>query len=209
MTPDEQVTVLEQITDLPLDPLLAAGGTPGGLRGGTAPRQLGGVGRQAFAQLGHGTEDRLGDFLEDVECAELVRHLAEDRGDRLGIQRRAIGRDPLEGQAARLQGGLEAAEERLDVLAGRVVVEDLVDEPLEGAVIDDREDAERAVIQLVGRDVSREVRQGPIEIFRVDPPRRLFPPRPRPSSGSWRRGRRRGAHARGSSPPSDRASRPR
>src|SRR5947209_480615 len=66
MTPDEQVAVLEQITDLLFDPLLAAGGTPGGPRAGTAPPQLGGVGRQAFAELGHGTEDRLGEFLEDV-----------------------------------------------------------------------------------------------------------------------------------------------
>ena len=105
-----------------------------------------------------------------------MRHLTEDRGDRLGIQRRAVGRDPLEGQSARLQGGMEAAEERLDVLVGRVVVEDLVDEPLEGAVVDDREDAERAVIQLVGGDIAREVGQGPVEIVGVDPSRRLFPP---------------------------------
>ena len=28
---DEQVAVLEQLADLPLDPLLAAGGAPGGL----------------------------------------------------------------------------------------------------------------------------------------------------------------------------------
>jgi hypothetical protein len=47
---------------------------------------------------------------------------------------------------------VEAAKERLDVAVGRVVVEDLIDEPLEGAVVDDREDAERAVIQLVGGD---------------------------------------------------------
>ena len=33
---------------------------------------------------------------------------------------------PLRVRPARLQGGLEAAEERLDVLVGRVVVEDLV-----------------------------------------------------------------------------------
>jgi hypothetical protein len=209
MTPDEQVTVLEQIADLLLDPLLTAGGTPGGLRGGTAPRQLGGLGGQAFPQLGHGTEDRLGEFLEDVECAELMRHLAEDRGDRLGIERRAVGGDPLEDQAPHRQGGLEAAEERLDVHVGRVVVEDLSDEPLEGAVVDDREDAERPVIQLVGGDVAREVRQGPVEVSGVGPSRRLFPPRPRPSSGSWRRGQRRGARARGPNWPSDRASRPR
>ena len=37
--------------------------------------------------------------------------------------------------------------------------EDLVGQPLEGAVIDDRQDAERAVVQLVGGDVAGEVLQ--------------------------------------------------
>jgi hypothetical protein len=78
--------------------------------------------------------------------ADLVRDLAEDRGDRLGIQRRAVGGDPLEGQLAGLQGPPEVAEEGRDVRLSRVVVQDLVGDPLEGAVIDDREDAERAVI---------------------------------------------------------------
>ena len=54
--------------------------------------------------------------------------------------------------------------------------EDLVGDPLEGAVIDDRQDAERAVVQLVGGDVAREVRQRPVEVLGVDPSRRLFPP---------------------------------
>lgn len=205
----EQVAVLEQIADLLLDPPLTAGGTPGRLRGGTTPRQLGGRGRQALAQLGHSTEHRLGDFLEDVEGAKLMRHSTEDGGDRLRIQRRAVGRDPLEGQAPRLQGRVESAEERLDVLVGRVVIENLVDDPLEGAVIDDREDAEGSVIQFIGSDVAREVRQGPVEVIGVDPSRRLFPPRPRPSSGSWRRGRTHGALARGSNWRGDTASRPR
>ena len=83
---------------------------------------------------------------DGVERAELMGHIAEDCGDRLGVQRRAVGRDPLEDQAARLQGGPEAAEERLDIAVGRVVAEDLVGEPLEGAVVNDREDAERSVI---------------------------------------------------------------
>jgi hypothetical protein len=86
-----------------------------------------------------------------------MRHRAEDRGDRLGIQRRTVGRDPLEDQSSRRQGGVEAAEERLNITVGRVVVEDLIEQPLEGAVVDDREDAKRAVIKLVGGDVAREV----------------------------------------------------
>ena len=138
-----------------------------------------------------------------------MRHLTEDRGDRLGIQRRTVGRDPLEGQPPRRQTGLETAKERLDIDVGRVVVEDLIEEPLEGPVVDDREDAKWAVIELVVGDVAREVRQCPVEVGGVDPSRRLFPPRPRPSSGSLRRGRTRGALARGSNWRSDKAGRPR
>jgi hypothetical protein len=71
---------------------------------------------------------------------------------------------------------VEAAEERLDVVVGRIAVQDVAGEPLEGAVVDDRQDAERAVIQLVGGDEAREVGECPVEMFGVDPPRRLFPP---------------------------------
>jgi hypothetical protein len=201
--------MLEQLADLPPDPLLAPRGLLRRLRSGTATSQLWGAGGQSLSELGDGGEDRLVHFLDDMEGAELMRHRTEDRGDRLGIQRRAVGRDPLEDQAARLQGLMEAAEERLDVLGGRIAVEDPVGEPLEGAVVDDREDAERAVIQLIGGDVAREVRQRPVEVVGRDPPLRLFPPRPRPSSGSWRRGRTRGDRARGSNWRCDRASRPR
>ena len=179
------------------------------LRAGTAASQLGGAGSQVLSELGNRGEDRLIHFLDDMKGAELMRHRTEDRGDRLGIQRRTVGRDPLEDQPARLQGQLEAAEERLDVLGGRIAVEDLVGEPLEGAVVDDRQDAERSVIELVGGDVTREVRECPIEVVGVDPSRRLFPPRPRPSSGSWHRGQTRGARARGSSRRCDRVNRPR
>ena len=179
------------------------------LRAGTAAWQLGGAGRQILAQLGHGGEDRVGHVANDVERAELMRHVAEDRGDRFGIQRRAVRCDPLEAQPARFQGGLEATEERHDVEAGGVVVQDLVGEPLERPVIDDRQDAERAVIELVGRDEAREVRQRPVEVVGVDSSRRLFPPRPRPSFGSWRKGQTRGDRARGSNWLCDTAIRPR
>ena len=48
-------------------------------------------------------------------------------------------------------------EYRPDPTVGIGRVEDFVGEPLEGAVVDDREDAEGAVIQLVGGEESREV----------------------------------------------------
>ena len=176
MVPDEQVAVLEQLTDLPLDPLLSSGGLLRCLRTRTAARQLGGDAGQILAEFGGGGEDRLGHFFEDMEGAKLMKRRTEDHGDRLGIQRRSIGRDPLEDQASRLQGLVEAAEERLDVLVGRVVVQDPVGEPLEGAVIDARQDAERSVMKFVGCDVTEEVRECPIEMIGIDPQRRLFPP---------------------------------
>jgi hypothetical protein len=88
--------VLEQIADLLLDPLLAPGGTTRRVRPRTAARQLGSAGRQVLAQLGHSGEDRLVHVAQNVECAELMRHVAEDRGDRFGVQRR----DFAGGQAA-------------------------------------------------------------------------------------------------------------
>ena len=208
MALDEQVAVLEQVADLLLEPLFPTGGALCGLGGGTAPRQFGGAGRQILAQFGHGAQGRLGHVTKDVKHAELMGHFAEDRGDRLGVQRRAVGGDPFEDQATRLEGGLEAAEERLNVAVGRGVVEDLIGGPLEGAIVDDRKDANRAVIQFVSGDEAREVRQRPVEVIGRGPPRRLFPPRPRPSSGSWRRGRTRDARARGSNWRRERASRP-
>jgi hypothetical protein len=45
-----------------------------------------------------------------MEGADLVRDLAEDLGDRPRIQRRAVGRDPGDGQAAGVEGGPEPAE---------------------------------------------------------------------------------------------------
>ena len=155
--------------------------------GGPRPtaRQLRRGGGQPLAFLGHRREDRLGHLTEDVELADLVRDRAEDRGDRLGIQRRTVGRDSLEGQTAGGERLMEVAEQRHDVLVGRVVVENVVGEPFEGAIVDDREDAEGSVIQLVDGKEAREVGECPVEMLGIDLSRRLFPPRPPPSSGWW------------------------
>jgi hypothetical protein len=63
------------------------------------------------------------------------------------------------------------------------VVQDLIEQPLEGAVIDDREHAERTVVQFVGRNVTREISQSPIQIVDVNLCGGSFSPRPPPSSG--------------------------
>jgi hypothetical protein len=205
----EQVAVLEQITDLPLDPLLPPRRTPRLFRTGATLSQLGLLRRELLAHLGDGTEDRLGQLGQDVEFTDLMRHVTEDLDDRGRIERRAIRRDPAQGQPALVQCGAEAAEEVGDVILVGVVIEDAVGEPLEGPVIDDRQDAERPVVEFVGGDIAGEVSQRPLEIVRGDASRRLFPPRPRPSSGSWRRGRRRDDRARGANWRLGRAIRPR
>ena len=70
-----------------------------GLRGLLGPpagelRRLRG---QVLAEPGEHVQDGLGQFREDVEPADLVRDGAEDLGDRLRIQRRAVGGDPADG----------------------------------------------------------------------------------------------------------------
>ena len=153
-----------------------AGGSLGRGRGRTATLAGWLAGGQVFAHLGHGPQDRLGQFFDDVEFADLVGHVAEHRPQRLGIQGRAIGGDAVQRQAAQPQGHPEAVEERRDVLVIGIVIEHLVQEPFEGAVVDDGQDAKRAVVQLVDRDVAREVSQAPVEIARPHLPGRLFPP---------------------------------
>src|SRR5262249_62249655 len=87
----DQVAMREQVPDFLLDPLLAPGGAARGLRAGTAPGELRGAGREPLALLSHGREDGLCDFAKDVECANLMGDVAEDRRGRLGVQGRAIG----------------------------------------------------------------------------------------------------------------------
>lgn len=64
---------------------------------------------------------------------------------------------------------------------GRIVIEDLVDQTLEVVVVDDEQDAKGPVVQLVGRDVTREISQGVVEILRRDTLLSFFSPSPRPS----------------------------
>ena len=99
-TLDEQEAILEQITDFLLDAFAFACQSARlfvfGRR--SAALQLGlGLG-QALTLFGHRFQDPFGQFLDDMEGTKLMGHLAKDLADRLGIERRAIGRDPLERQ---------------------------------------------------------------------------------------------------------------
>ena len=90
----------------------------------------------------------------------------------------------------------EAMEESRDVRVIGIVIEHLVKEPFESAIVNDGQDAKRTIVQLVGRDVPREIIQRGVQVIAADALLRLFPPRPQPSSESWRRAQRRGGPSR-------------
>src|SRR5262249_56818108 len=98
-------------------------------------------------------------------------------------------------------------QESADMALGRVLVEDSEGQAVVPAVVHDREDAERAVIDFVDGQVAAEVSQGVIEVGTRQGGPDFFPPRPRPSSGWWQRGRRRGGHATGANWRLDKADR--
>ena len=86
MALDEEVAVLEQLTDLERKPFLAACRLLRGLGGGTTLWQLGSVGRQGLAQLGHGREDGLVQLAQDVERTDLMGYVTKDGRDRLWVK---------------------------------------------------------------------------------------------------------------------------
>ena len=142
----EQMAMLEQVPDLPLQ-MPASPGLPSRLRCAGAPaRQLRLLRGQVLADPSDGAEDGLVQLRQDMEATDLMLHGSEDLGDRPWIQVRTVGGDSAEGQPPAGQGRPEAAEEPPDIPVSRGVVEDLVTEPPEGAVVNDRQDAEGAVI---------------------------------------------------------------
>ena len=83
---------------------------------------------------------------------------------------------PAQLQAAQPQRHPEAPKEGQDIRMLRIVIEDLVQEPFEGTVVNNGQDAERTVVQLIGRDIPGKIRQGPVEIGRPHLAGRLFSP---------------------------------
>ena len=175
--------MLEQVPDLPPQALPLAGLPLRRRRAGPPAGELRLLRRQVLADLSDGAEDGLVQLGQDVEATNLVLDRAQDLGTGLRIQIRTVGGDPVEGQPAARQGPLEPPEERPDIPVSRVVVENLVAQPLERAVVDDRQDTEGAVVQLVSSDIPGEAVKGPIEVGRPDSISRLFSPWPPPSSG--------------------------
>ena len=79
---DEQMAAFEEVADSLLEALSASYRPFRGLRRASAP-QGGHGGGQRLTDLGHGMHDGLGEFLEDVELADLMGDMTEDldKGD--------------------------------------------------------------------------------------------------------------------------------
>jgi hypothetical protein len=127
---DEMVAMLEEIGDFLLQSLPLAcgsfgfdGGRPATLHG-RLPRG------QFFADLGHGPQNRLGQFLDNVELADLMRHIAEHHLQRLGIKRRSIGRYAFQSPATLAEHCLKPTQEGRNVRMIRIVIQDLIEERL-------------------------------------------------------------------------------
>jgi hypothetical protein len=182
---DEEVAVVKHVGHPLLQRVLGPGLVLRFLRCGTTAGELGDLSSEGFAYPGDGLEHRLRDLCDSVEFADLVWHVAEDLRDRAGGERRGVGRDTQYSQAAGVEGRLKGPEEAPDVRVGGVVVQHVIDEPLEPAVIHNGQHTEGPVVELVGGDVAREVNQGPSEVVRGHRPCRFFSHWPPPSSGWW------------------------
>ena len=205
---DEEVPVVEEVSHPLFEALLRPDGALGFLGRGPALGQFGYPGLQLLTHPGHGTKHGLRQLGQDVEFADLVGHPGEDLGQGRRVEIGAVGGDPLERQPSSGQFLSEASQEVLDVVLGRVVVQDLVDQPLESPVVDDGQDAEGAIVEFVGGDVAGEALKRPVEIGVLEMGlSSFFPPLP-PSSGPWRRAQTPGGLARGARMRSGRAIRP-
>ena len=83
-----------------------------------------------------GTQDALGQFLEDMEGTNLMGNVTKDGAERRGIERRAIGGDALEAPVAIGQCRLQALEKGGDVVMGGIMIENLIEHPFVAALVD-------------------------------------------------------------------------
>jgi hypothetical protein len=83
-----------------------------------------------------------------------MRDIPEHLPERRGIERRAIGGDPAEGQVACRQGRFPTLQKRSDVRVGGGVIQHLIEDALVAAIIDHGENAEGAVVELSGGHIS-------------------------------------------------------
>ncbi len=194
---DEHKAVVEYLTDFLLHRCALTRHTAGrfvcGRRSATPQR---GCGRgQAGALCGHRFHDPLGQVLDDMEGAELMAHLTKDRADRFGIQRRAIGRAPLECEGAIIHRRLEAPQKDGEVVMSGIVIEDRRAHPFVLPIVDGREHTGGPLREFIGRHVARKRRKRPVQKRAVPLPLRLFFPPPPSTAAGWHRGQTRGGRA--------------
>ena len=89
-----------------------------------------------------------------MKLADVMRDLPEHLPEGRRGERRAIGGDTAEGQAACRQGGFSPPEQHPDVLVGGSVIQDLVAETLLTAIIDNGQHAEGAIIAFLSRHIA-------------------------------------------------------
>jgi len=183
---DKQNPILEQVADFLLNRFVgarrAAGRFVGRRRSPALQLELG-LG-QAVALFGYRFQDPLSELLDDMEGTQLMGHFTKDRADRFGIERRAIGRDPLEFQVALLQGGPQTPKKCFDIVMSGIVIEDLIEHPFVLPIVDGCEDTVWALIEFISRHVARKRRKRPVQKRAVHLPLRLFFPQP-PSNSGW------------------------
>src|SRR6266568_3857685 len=86
-------------------------------------------------------------------------------------------------------------------------INSIIEDAFVTAIIDRGEHTEGTVIEFIGGDIPRKIRQGPVQELRVHARLCLFFPQPRPSFGSWQRARTHGGRATGANSPGGRANR--
>src|SRR5882672_6614872 len=143
----------------------------------------------------HRCQDPLRQFLEDMEGTKLMGHFSKNLADRFGIERRAIGRDPLEDKGAIRQRRLEAPQKDDDVVMLWIVIEDRREHPFVLPIVDGREHTGGPLIEFISCHVAREGLKRPVQKRTVHLPLRLFSPQPPSNSGGWQRAQRRGDRA--------------
>jgi hypothetical protein len=72
-------------------------------------------------------------------------------------------------------------QEATDVFVLGIMVKHLVEQAALSSAIDDRQNAEWAIVQLVRSHVAGEIGQSPVEVIRLNPRADFFSPPPRPS----------------------------
>jgi hypothetical protein len=89
-----------------------------------------------------------------METANLMRDITKNFSNRLRIQGRSVGGNPLERQTSAVQDIFEPMEEPHDIHVGGVVIKHIVQKSLVVSVVHVRQYAEGAIVELVRGNIS-------------------------------------------------------